>query len=92
MTETSKSTAVDLERLRATIAEVLELDLDELTDDARFVEDLGVDSLIGLELQITLEVRYGVSLTEDDLRRATSLRTAHALLTAMLAERSYPAA
>ncbi|GHI09768.1 hypothetical protein AQI88_16365 [Streptomyces cellostaticus] len=91
MTDTSNSTVVDLEQLRATIADVLELSLDELTDDARFVEDLGVDSLIGLELQITLEVQYGVRLTEADLRRATSLHSAHRLLTALLTETDLPA-
>ncbi|MFI9203125.1 acyl carrier protein [Streptomyces sp. NPDC053048] len=77
--------AIDLEKLRATVAETLELDVEEVTDDARFVEDLGADSLLALEMQVVLEEQYGVHLTEDDLRAATTLRAAHALLTARTA-------
>lgn len=77
----SNSTAIDLEALRSTIAEVLELDPEEVTDDARFVEDLGVDSLLALEMQIALEEQYGVQLTEADLGEATSLRATYDLVT-----------
>ncbi|GHG63597.1 acyl carrier protein [Streptomyces griseocarneus] len=79
---TPHHTAIDIEELRATIAETLELDPEEVTDDARFVEDLGADSLLALEMQVVLEEDYGVHLTEDDLRRTTTLRAAHALLVA----------
>ncbi|GAA0419190.1 acyl carrier protein [Streptomyces luteireticuli] len=76
----TNSTTVDLEHLRTTIAEVLELDPEEVTDDARYVEDLGVDSLLALEMQIALEEQYGVQLTEADLGEATSLRATYDLV------------
>jgi acyl carrier protein len=72
--------AIDLDQLRAIIAEILELDPEELTDDAHFADDLGVDSLMGLELQIELEAQYNIRLTEEEMRSATSLRTAQELL------------
>ncbi|WP_107082079.1 acyl carrier protein [Streptomyces caatingaensis] len=79
------STAIDLEDLRTTIAEVLELDTEEVTDDARFVQDLGVDSLLALEMQIALEEQYGVHLTEADLGEATTLRATYDLVTRKVA-------
>ncbi|MER7468371.1 phosphopantetheine-binding protein [Streptomyces sp. NPDC097981] len=66
------------------IAEILELDPKEVTADAHFANDLGVDSLLGLEPLIALEVQYDIRLTEDDLRTATSLRTAQELITRKL--------
>ncbi|MEU1819309.1 phosphopantetheine-binding protein [Streptomyces roseifaciens] len=77
--------AIDLEKLRITIAETLELDPEEVTDDAHFVKDLGADSLLALEMQISLEEQYGVHLTEADLRAATTLRAAQSLLRGKLA-------
>ncbi|MBH1934182.1 acyl carrier protein [Streptomyces sp. AV19] len=77
----TNSTVIELEDLRGTIAELLELDPEEVTDDARFVQDLGVDSLLALEMQIVLEERYGVQLTETDLAEATSLRATYDLVT-----------
>ncbi|KNB53270.1 polyketide-8 synthase acyl carrier protein [Streptomyces caatingaensis] len=76
---------MDLEDLRTTIAEVLELDTEEVTDDARFVQDLGVDSLLALEMQIALEEQYGVHLTEADLGEATTLRATYDLVTRKVA-------
>ncbi|MFI9237451.1 acyl carrier protein [Streptomyces sp. NPDC053079] len=75
------SVVIDLEKLRLTIAETLELDPEEVTDDAHFVNDLGADSLLALEMQIALEEQYGVHVTEEDLRAATTLRAAHTMLT-----------
>ncbi|WP_155057965.1 acyl carrier protein [Streptomyces blattellae] len=79
------ATAVDMEQLRALIAEVLDLDVAEVTDDAEYVKELGVDSLLALEMQLALEQRYGVSITEEELRGAKSLRMTHGLLTAKTA-------
>jgi acyl carrier protein len=76
----SGNAVIDLGKLRATIAEVLELDPDEITEDARFVDDLGVDSLTTMEMQIALEEEYGIKLTDDEVLSSVSLRAVHALL------------
>ncbi|MCD9140967.1 acyl carrier protein [Streptomyces albireticuli] len=82
------SSVIDLEKLRVTIAETLELEPAEVTDDAHFVRDLGADSLLALEMQVVLEEQYDVRLTEDDLRAASTLLAAHALLVAKAAART----
>ncbi|WP_457034268.1 acyl carrier protein [Kitasatospora sp. P5_F3] len=68
------------DQLRALIADVLDVPADLITDDARFAEDLEVDSLMALELMVVLEKTYGVKLDESRLREVTSLARAHALL------------
>ncbi|MGK5631054.1 acyl carrier protein [Streptomyces sp. URMC 123] len=67
-------TALDLEELRALVAGALELPVEEVTDDARFKEDLEVDSLISLEIAVRLEERYGVKVDDAELAELGSFR------------------
>ncbi|TVL89270.1 polyketide-8 synthase acyl carrier protein [Streptomyces sp. SAJ15] len=69
-----------MEDLRATVAEVLDIDEDLLTDDAHFTEDLDVDSLMALGVMVVLEKKYEVKLREEELKDITSLRRVHDLL------------
>ncbi len=78
-------TVVDKEELREIIAGVLDLDVEDVTDDALFVDDLEVDSLPALEVVVVLEKRYGLRLLESELSVITSLAGAHTLLQARLA-------
>jgi acyl carrier protein len=79
MTDIQQNTA-DRQELRAIVARVLELDAQEVTDDAGFREDLGVDSLALLEIATQIETAFGVSLTDDDISAADSLDEIHQLL------------
>ena len=83
----AQDSPVDNEELRAVIAEVLEVDQDEITDDADFMGDLGIDSLMALEVVVVLEKRYGVKFVESELRDIVSLRQARDLLGAKLVGR-----
>ncbi|WP_062214283.1 acyl carrier protein [Streptomyces sp. NBRC 109706] len=74
---TGSPAALDLEDLRTTIAGVLDLDTEELTDDAVFSEDLGIDSLMALEVVVALEKKYQLRFVEAELRQVTSLRQAY---------------
>ncbi|MFI9237309.1 acyl carrier protein [Streptomyces cinnamoneus] len=76
------TTAIDIDELRATIAAIIEVDVAELTDDARFDADLEVDSLLGLEIQVSLEEKYGVELPEEEFKSVKTLSMVHELLTA----------
>ncbi|MFI9629733.1 acyl carrier protein [Streptomyces sp. NPDC052042] len=75
---------LDLEDLRQTVADILDVDEAELTDDAHFVETLGVDSLMALEVMVVLEKKYDVKLGEEELKEVTSLKKAYHLLAAKL--------
>ncbi|MFJ8201378.1 acyl carrier protein [Streptomyces sp. NPDC096152] len=71
---------LDKEELRALVAQVLDVDVSEVTDDARFVDDLEVDSLMALEVVVILEKKYGIRLPESDLKRIVTLQSAYELL------------
>ncbi|WP_026424626.1 acyl carrier protein [Actinokineospora inagensis] len=79
------SATLDLEDLRATVADVLDVDVPEVTDEVDFIEDLGVDSLMALEVMVVLEKKYSVKIAENELREVTNLKKAYDLLTAKLA-------
>lgn len=72
--------SVDRAELRALIADVLDLEQTMIADDTHFINDLGVDSLLSLEVLVALERRYKVTLSENDLREMSSLSQAAALL------------
>lgn len=65
--------ALDKEELRSLIADALGLDVEEVTDDADFVQDLEVDSLMALAIVFRLEKQYGVKLEESDFKQVSSL-------------------
>ncbi len=55
--------------VREHLAEELELDIERITAESRFKEDLDADSLDLYELVMELEDRYGVSVPEEDAAR-----------------------
>jgi acyl carrier protein len=71
--------------LRDLVAEALDLPVDEITEEASFVDDLEVDSLTTLEIVVRLEKRYGVKVAEEDFSRLTSLAGVRELLAHKLA-------
>ncbi|MFC8760585.1 acyl carrier protein [Streptomyces sp. NPDC057193] len=82
----SDTTAAVLEKedLRRTVADVLDVEEAELTDQAHFVDDLGVDSLMALEVMVVLEKKYAVKLDESELKEVVCLQKAYDLLAAKL--------
>ncbi|WP_433449964.1 acyl carrier protein [Streptomyces sp. CA-142005] len=85
MADTTTS-GLDKEQLRDLVAEVLDLDVAEVTDGAHFMEDLDVDSLMALEITVRLEKEYGVRLAETELASITSLQGTYELLDHKLRE------
>jgi acyl carrier protein len=81
----SEQTAIDTEELRALVADALELPVADITDDADFVNDLEVDSLISLEIAIRLEERYGIKVSDDDMSSISSFRQVCTLVESRLA-------
>lgn len=76
---------VDPEELRRFVADVLDLDPEDLTDDAHFVAELGMDSLKALEVMVAMEKKYKVKITEDEVRDITNFGEVRDLLTAKIA-------
>jgi acyl carrier protein len=79
-----QTVGVNKEELRALVAEVLELPLEEVTDDADFINDLEVDSLTALEIVVRLEKKYGVTMYDSELKAISSLNWVYQLLKSKL--------
>lgn len=75
---------VNNEDLRALIADALELPVEDITDEAHFIDDLEVDSLSALEVMVRLEKRYGVKMEDSEFKNATSLARVRELVTTKL--------
>ena len=55
------------------IAVIIEKDPADFDANARFVEDLGVDSMMALEILAAIEKKYKISIPEDKLPQLTNL-------------------
>jgi len=62
-----------LDRLKEVAAEVLSVDPDQVTETARFKEDLDADSLDLVELVMGLEERFDIQVPEEDLEGVTTV-------------------
>ena len=61
------------EKIREMIAENLNIDINTLTEEASFKEDLGVESLDLFELVMALEEEFGVEIPTEDLETLTTV-------------------
>ena len=61
------------EKIREMIAENLNIDINTITEEASFKEDLGVDSLDLFELVMALEEVFGVEIPTEDLETLTTV-------------------
>ena len=55
------------EKIRDALATQFEIDAEEITRDTDIMNDLGADSLDLVELIMTLEDEYGVSVTDESV-------------------------
>ena len=65
------------EQLRALVAEIAEKD--EIPDGATF-KDLGIDSMMGVEIVAAVERQYQIKIEDDELARFQDLDSAYALV------------
>ncbi|OGF17003.1 MAG: acyl carrier protein [Candidatus Eisenbacteria bacterium RBG_16_71_46] len=54
------------DRVKEIIAKELEVDQKQLTSEAKFIEDLGADSLDIVELVMALEEEFGIDIPDED--------------------------
>ena len=55
------------EKVLAIVSEILEVEVEELKDDAHFVKDLGMDSMMALEILASLEKQFKIVIPEEEL-------------------------
>ncbi len=70
--------------IRKLVAEVLESEPEIINPDAKFVEDLGMDSMMALEILAGIEKKYKIVIPEDMLPKFTTLNQTISLVKGIL--------
>jgi acyl carrier protein len=65
-----------LTKVKAVVAEKLNVGEDQVTEEAKFVEDLGADSLDQVELIMALEDEFELKIPEEEAEKLTTVGTA----------------
>ncbi|MDI9402136.1 MAG: acyl carrier protein [Limisphaerales bacterium] len=61
------------EKVKKIIVEQLTVNADQVTPDAKFVEDLGADSLDNVELIMALEEEFGLEVPDEEAEKLQSV-------------------
>jgi acyl carrier protein len=69
-----------LEALRELVAEVLEIDPEELTDTGDFIDDYEADSLRAIEILARIDKQYKVEIPQAELPLLRNLKAVHEAL------------
>jgi len=67
-------------RVKEIIVENLGVEADKVTDSARFIEDLGADSLDTVELVMAFEEEFGCDIPDDAAEKILTVKDAIDLL------------
>ncbi|HTM57971.1 MAG TPA: acyl carrier protein [Candidatus Udaeobacter sp.] len=68
------------DKVKEIIAKELEVDVKQLTNEAKFIEDLGADSLDIVELVMALEEEFGLDIPDEDADKMKTVGDAMAYL------------
>lgn len=52
-------------KIRSTLDELMEEDISTISDDSLFIEELGVNSIVIVQVFLTCQETYGIDLTEE---------------------------
>ena len=74
------------EKVKKIIAEQLGVSEDQITNDAKFIEDLGADSLDQVELIMALEEEFGADIPDEDAEKMTTVGKAVEYITGQVSE------
>ncbi len=63
-------------KIRALITEQLGIDEDEVVPEAKFIDDLGADSLDTVELIMAFEETFDIEIPDEDAEKITTVQEA----------------
>ena len=63
-------------RIKQVTAELLGIDITQINDDSRFVEDLGAESIQSIELVAAFEEEFDIEMDEDAALAVTNVSNA----------------
>lgn len=76
---------MELEKLKAIIAEVLNVDVSDITENTTFVDDLGADSLDLFQVIMGIEEEFDIEIDNDTAEGIVTVGDAAAQIRSALA-------
>lgn len=61
------------DKVKSIIAEQLGVKKEEVTSEAKFIDDLGADSLDTVELVMALEEEFGIEIPDEDAEKMATV-------------------
>ena len=55
------------EKIKGIVAEILDLEVSEINEDSKIIDDLGADSIAVMEIVMELEEEYDVEVPTEDI-------------------------
>jgi len=77
-----------LERVCEVVSDVLGVNIQDITADSRFVEDLGAESVQSVELVAALEEEFDVEMDEEAALRVETVGSVVDLIAGLLQEQA----
>jgi len=68
--------AADKDKVLGIIASQIQIDADQVTPDASFMDDLGADSLDTVELIMALEEEFDIEIPDSDAEKIRTVQDA----------------
>ncbi len=58
-----------LDEVKKLIADSMRVEIDEIKEDSKFIDDLGADSLDIAELVMAMETKFDIEIPDDDAQK-----------------------
>ncbi|OFV95820.1 MAG: hypothetical protein A3H28_13480 [Acidobacteria bacterium RIFCSPLOWO2_02_FULL_61_28] len=76
-----RATADEIRReVRRLVAEITERSPEEVSDTALFMEDLGIDSLMAIEMLVAVDKKYRIQIPEEEFGKIKNVNDAVAIV------------
>jgi acyl carrier protein len=62
------------------VAEITERSPEEISDTALFIEDLGIDSLMAIEMLVAMDKKYKIHIPEEEFGKIKNVKDAVAMV------------
>ena len=70
--------------IRTLVAKIVKLPEDKIKPDANLFSDLGIDSMLGVEIFAALDKKYHINIPEEDLKKVNTLNDLTSLIEKLL--------
>ena len=82
-----ENTSIENE-IKAIIAKIIEVLPDKILLETDFIEELGADSMMALEIMAALEKKYDITIPEEDLPKMSNLKQVLELVLVLMKSRA----